>query len=46
MRSVGNNLLNGGNYGIEASIIADIVIAAAAVLLWQIYKKNNTERQA
>ena len=46
MRSVGNNLLNGGNYGIEASIIADIVIAAAAVLLCQIYKKNNTERQA
>ena len=46
MRSVGNDLLNGGNYGIEASIIADIVIAAAAVLLWQIYKKNNTERQA
>ena len=46
MRSVGNNLLNGGNYGIEASIIADIVISAAAVLLWQIYKKNNTERQA
>ena len=46
MRSVGNNLLNGGNYGIESSIIADIVIAAAAVLLWQIYKKNNTERQA
>ncbi len=46
MRSVGNNLLNGGNYGIEASIIADIVIAAAAILLWQIYKKNNTERQA
>ena len=46
IRSVGNNLLNGGNYGIEASIIADIVIAATAVLLWQIYKKNNTERQA
>ncbi|SEL61345.1 hypothetical protein SAMN02910353_03012 [Ruminococcus sp. YRD2003] len=46
MRSVGNNLLNGGVYGIESSIITDIVIAAAAVLLWQIYKKNNTERQA
>jgi len=46
MRSVGDNLLNGGNYGIEASIIADIVIAVAAVLLWKIYKKNNTERQA
>lgn len=46
MRTVGANLLNGGNYGIEASIIADIVIAAAAVLLWQTYKKNNTEREA
>ena len=46
MKSVGENLLNGGNYGIEASIIADIVIAAAAVLMWQLYKKNNTERQA
>ena len=46
MKSVGENLLNGGNYGIEASIIADIIIAAAAVLMWQLYKKNNTERQA
>ena len=46
MRSVGNDILNGGVYGIESSIITDIVIAAAAVLLWQIYKKNNTERQA
>ena len=46
MKSVGENLLNGGNYGIEASIIADIVIAAAAVLMWQLYKKNITELQA
>lgn len=46
VRSVGNDILNGGVYGIESSIITDIVIAAAAVLLWQIYKKNNTERQA
>ena len=46
MRSVGNDILNGGVYGIESSIITDIVIAAAAVLLWQIYKKNNTERKA
>ena len=46
MKSIGKNLLNGGNYGIEASIIADIVIAAAAVLMWQLYKKNITERQA
>ena len=46
MKSVGKNLLNGGAYGIEASIIAAIVISAAAVLLWLMYKKNNTERQA
>lgn len=30
--SVGENLLNGGKYGIEASIVTDIVIAALAVL--------------
>ena len=41
MKSVGENLLNGGKYGIEASIIADIVIAAAAVLMWYIYKRND-----
>ena len=46
IRSVGENLLNGGTYGIESSIIADIVIAAAAVLLWKVNIKNNTERQA
>lgn len=46
IRSVGENLLNGGTYGIESSIIADIVIAAAAVLLWKVYIKNKTERQA
>ena len=41
MKSVGENLLNGGKYGIEASIIADIVIAAATVLMWYIYKRND-----
>ena len=40
------NLLNGGIYGIEASIITNAIIAAAAVLLWYSYKKDNTERQA
>lgn len=46
MSSVGENLLNGGKYGIEASIIADLVIAAAALMLWHMYKRNNTERKA
>lgn len=40
------NLLNGGIYGIEASIITNAAIAAGAVLLWYSYKKDNTERQA
>ena len=40
------NLLNGGIYGIEASIITNAAIAAVAVLLWYSYKKDNTERQA
>jgi len=32
MKSIGENLLNGGKYGIEASIIADIIIAVLAVV--------------
>lgn len=44
MRSVGENLLNGGKYGIEASIITVAVAAAAAVLMWYSYKKGNKER--
>lgn len=46
MHTEGANLLNGGIYGIEASIITNAIIAAAAVLLWYSYKKDNTERQA
>ena len=46
MRTSGKNLFNGGRYGIEASIITAAVLAAAAVLLWHMYKRNNTERQA
>ena len=41
MKSVGKNLLNGGNYGIEASIITAALLAAAAVLLWHMYKIND-----
>ncbi|MBQ9898687.1 MAG: CPBP family intramembrane metalloprotease [Ruminococcus sp.] len=41
MKSVGENLLNGGKYGIEASIITDIVIAVlAAVTGYMAIKKN------
>lgn len=46
MHSVGENLLNGGKYGIEASIITALVTGAAAVLLWHSYKKDIKERQA
>lgn len=45
MRSVGENLLNGGSYGIEASIIADIIIAVlAAVTGYMVIKMK--ERRA
>ncbi len=41
MRSIGESLLNGGKYGIEASIITDIVIAVlAAVTGYMAIKKN------
>lgn len=46
MHTEGANLINGGIYGIEASIITNAVIAAAAVLLWYSYRKDNIERQA
>lgn len=34
MQSVGSNILNGGKYGIEASIITTTVLAVSAVLLF------------
>lgn len=34
MRSVGENIWNGGVYGIEASVITTVVLAIAAVLIW------------
>ena len=46
MHSVGENLLNGGKYGIEASIITALVTGTAAVLLCHSYKKDFKERQA
>ena len=45
LRTAGESLLNGGRYGIEASLLTAAVTAAAAVLLWYSCKKNNTERQ-
>lgn len=44
MRSVGENLLNGGAYGIEASIISDFIIAVfAAVNGYMALCKNKEE---
>lgn len=40
MQSVGKNILNGGEYGIEASIITVVVLAVAAFLIWYIGKKQ------
>lgn len=40
MQSVGKNICNGGEYGIEASIVTTAVLAAAAVLIWFITKKK------
>lgn len=36
MQSVGSNILNGGEYGIEASIVTTAVLTFAAVLIWRI----------
>lgn len=45
LRSVGESICNGGEYGIEASIITAAVLAAAAVLIWYLSrKKTDTER--
>ena len=40
MQSVGKNIWNGGEYGIEASIITAVVLALAAVLLWYMNRKQ------
>lgn len=40
MRSVGENIFNGGVYGIEASVVTAMVLSAAAVLIFILNKKN------
>lgn len=39
MQSVGKNIWNGGEYGIEASVLTSMVLAIAAVLIWLAGKK-------
>ena len=41
IRSAGKNLFNGGEYGIEASIITTIVLGLAAVLLYVTNKRKS-----
>ena len=41
MQSVGNNICNGGAYGIEASLITTVVLALAAALIWYLNRKKN-----
>ena len=40
MKSVGNNIWNGGAYGIEASLITTVVLAFAATLIWYMNRKR------
>lgn len=40
MQSVGKNILNGGIYGIEASVITTVVLALAVALMWYTNRKE------
>lgn len=44
MQFVGNNIWNGGAYGIEASLITTVVLALAATLIWYMSKKKVTAK--
>ena len=43
VRSVGENVLNGGEYGIEASIITAAVLAVSAVLIFILSKRKQKD---
>lgn len=40
MRSVGCNAWNGGEYGIEASVITTVVLAAAVIMIWHLNRRK------
>ena len=44
MQSVGDNILNGSFYGIEASIITTVVLAAVTAILVLLSKKKSVEK--
>ena len=45
MRAAGENLLNGGIYGIEASIVTALILTAASVMMWRSYKNCKKNRE-
>lgn len=40
MQSVGKNIWNGGEYGIEASMVTTVVLAIAVALIWLVNRKK------
>lgn len=40
MQSVGNNIWNGGIYGIEASVITTLILGICTILLWVYWKRG------
>lgn len=40
MESVGKNIWNGGEYGIEASMITTVVLAISVALIWYMNRKE------
>lgn len=45
MSTVGENLLNGGKYGIESSIVTVIVLIAASTALFFMFRKNSQKNR-
>lgn len=45
MQSVGENIWNGGIYGIEASLITTVVLGLAAVLIWYLNRKSQMKNK-
>ena len=44
MQSVGKNIWNGGEYGIEASIITTVVLAIAVAMIWYVSRNGVKEK--
>lgn len=46
MQSIGDNIWNGGIYGIEASIVTTVVLASAVTLFWYMDRKKGKGNNA